>query len=747
MQLSNKQLEGLKIAVERYRNRESYTTIAGYAGSGKAQPIDTIIPTPQGYKQLKDLQVGDYVFDRLGQPTRVQGIFPQGELEVYQVTLKDGRTTLCNDQHLFTYYTSKGNLATKSVREMIDAGLKYAGRGKFKFRIPAHHAIQYATQNYEIDPYVIGAFLGDGCCKEKLLTISSETEEIPFYVAQNLDCEFKRNSESNYNWNFYLKDDQCYYSSHGHWRTALHTQEVFADYLDTICVKAEDKSIPSIYKYGDIEQRYALIQGLMDTDGSIIYNEGRYNVRFTSTSLKLIRDVQEVLYSLGYGEISLSEDDRSDKYTVGVCYNLFVNISNDEKYKLFRLKRKYDLAKQAYGKKQHRDYSMTPIVDIQDLGYKTPMLCIKVANKEELYLTNDFIVTHNTTLVSFIIDALEVDPYRVAFVAPTGKAAQVLRSKGNPNAMTIHRLLYKYFPRKDGTFYRKMIPTYELLDTYDLFVVDEVSMCPKEMWELLLSHGIYTIACGDPAQLPAIGEATDVLNHPHVFLDEIMRQAQESEIIRLTMDIREGKEIKPFMGKEINVVRKKDFDPTMLQWADQTLCAMNRTRFLYNNMARKMRFGAVPKEPQEGERVICLKNNWDIPSTNGDALVNGLTGYISDIRYEPHSFFGKQMLCTFTPDDGSESKFVDLLVDYKLFTENKETITKENYAKFKKLKLPRPNELTFGSVITCHKSQGSEWPKVLVVQENWPWEKEEATRWLYTACTRPSEKITLVLSR
>lgn len=367
--------------------------------------------------------------------------------------------------------------------------------------------------------------------------------------------------------------------------------------------------------------------------------------------------------------------------------------------------------------------------------------------RRELYtVISGFAGSGKSTLVSFIIDALEVDPYRVAFVAPTGKAAQVLRSKGNPNAMTIHRLLYKYFPRKDGTFYRKMIPTYELQDTYDLFVVDEVSMCSKEMWELLLSHGIYTIACGDPAQLPSISEGTDVLNHPHVFLDEIMRQAQESEIIRLTMDIREGKEIKPFMGKEINVVRKKDFDPTMLQWADQTLCAMNRTRFLYNNMARKMRFGTLPKEPQEGERVICLKNNWDIPSTSGDALVNGLTGYISNIRYTPHDFFGKKMLCTFTPDDGSESKFVDLLVDYKLFTENKETITKENYARFKKLKLPRPNELTYGSVITCHKSQGSEWPKVLVVQENWPWEKEEATRWLYTACTRPSEKITLVLN-
>jgi len=87
---------------------------------------------------------------------------------------------------------------------------------------------------------------------------------------------------------------------------------------------------------------------------------------------------------------------------------------------------------------------------------------------------------------------------RVAFVTPTGKAAQVLRSKGNANAMTIHRLLYKYFPRKDGTFFRKPVETFELLASYDLIIVDEVSMVAKDMWYLLLSHGIYVIACGDP---------------------------------------------------------------------------------------------------------------------------------------------------------------------------------------------------------------------------------------------------------
>ena len=84
------------------------TCLIGKAGSGKAQPIDTVIPTPNGYKKLGDIKVGDYVYDRLGKPTKVLGVFPQGMKDVYTVELADGRKTQCNDEHLWSYYTSKG---------------------------------------------------------------------------------------------------------------------------------------------------------------------------------------------------------------------------------------------------------------------------------------------------------------------------------------------------------------------------------------------------------------------------------------------------------------------------------------------------------------------------------------------------------------------------------------------------------------------------------------------------------------
>ena len=81
MVLNHKQEQGLQLAVARYRNKEKYTVIAGYAGTGKAQPVDTIIPTPNGKKQLGDIQLGDYVYDRQGNPTKVIGIYPQGKLD------------------------------------------------------------------------------------------------------------------------------------------------------------------------------------------------------------------------------------------------------------------------------------------------------------------------------------------------------------------------------------------------------------------------------------------------------------------------------------------------------------------------------------------------------------------------------------------------------------------------------------------------------------------------------------------
>jgi exodeoxyribonuclease-5 len=129
-----------------------------------------------------------------------------------------------------------------------------------------------------------------------------------------------------------------------------------------------------------------------------------------------------------------------------------------------------------------------------------------------------------STLIKFIIAALGVDPEKeVCYIAFTGKAATVLKQKGCPNAVTAHKLLYNAKPMPNGTY--KFIPKSTLEGDYKVIVVDEISMLPKPLWELLVSHGIYIIATGDPGQLPTIDKDMDnhVLDNPHIFLDEIMR--------------------------------------------------------------------------------------------------------------------------------------------------------------------------------------------------------------------------------
>ena len=174
-----------------------------------------------------------------------------------------------------------------------------------------------------------------------------------------------------------------------------------------------------------------------------------------------------------------------------------------------------------------------------------------------------------STLVRFIIEALDVDENDVCYCAFTGKAAEVLRKKGNKNACTLHKLLYESIPKPEGGFFRKPKP---VLD-YKIIVVDEVSMAPKSLIDLLFKHNVYVICLGDPGQLPPIDKNEDnhLLDHPHIFLDEIMRQAQESEIIQLTMKIRNNESINYYDGKEVKVIPYSQLNTGILQWGDQVL--------------------------------------------------------------------------------------------------------------------------------------------------------------------------------
>ena len=376
-------------------------------------------------------------------------------------------------------------------------------------------------------------------------------------------------------------------------------------------------------------------------------------------------------------------------------------------------------------------------------------------NKEKYTVIAGYAGAGKSTLVRFIIEELKtygVKETDVCFACFTGKAAQVLLKKGNKNVITLHKLLYKSIPKESGGFVRIPNPSIP----YKIVVVDEVSMAPKTLMDLLFKHNVYVICLGDPFQLPPVDKKEDnhLLDAPHIFLDEIMRQAQESEIIQLSMAIRENRPIEVFQGKEVQILNKEELNTGMLTWADQILVATNATRVSINAQMRKLlNFG---EQPQDGDKIICLRNYWDCFSDNEEPLVNGTIGILKDSfltkRYLPNivkSIDGLSHIDLIMGDFISDSGmyFHSLEMDKKMIDTGEFSLDWKTVYQLNRNPKTRdipPLEFTYGYAITCHKAQGSEWDKVLVIEEKFPFDKIEHARWLYTAVTRSSEKLVLV---
>ena len=317
--------------------------------------------------------------------------------------------------------------------------------------------------------------------------------------------------------------------------------------------------------------------------------------------------------------------------------------------------------------------------------------------------------------------------------------------------MTLHRLLYDSIPRPGGGFIRKPKPALE----YEIIVVDECSMVPKSMIDMLLSHRVFVIFLGDPGQLPMIdkSESHDLLLHPHVFLDEIMRQAAESEIIQLTMKIRNGEDIPFTKGNEVMVVPKAELVTGHMLWADTIITATNATRHAINNQMRDLLH--FEGELNENELVICKRNYWDDLNDQGDALVNGTLGRVKNIHesFINIPFYIKNdryriptIMCDIVPDEGGN--FTSINIDKDFLLHESPCVDWRTSYRLGQLR-PKigdiiPRQITYGYCLTGHAAQGSQWSKVLVIEESFPFNREEHKKWLYTCCTRPEQKLVLV---
>ncbi len=395
----------------------------GSTGVGKGLTDDTMVPvwTPDGSlyeKRNGDLQIGDYVFNRKGKPVQVTGVFHRGIQDIYKVTLSDGRYLLTDSSHLWTYMLSKGkysaNTYTNSTKELFERGVYIEskdGRHKLKYWIPMNHAVQYPEADLSVHPYVMGAFIGDGSLTVKQLTLSSSDEDLVAHVAELLgDCSYIHNRR-NYNWIFPLNDPSGVVKS-------KQSTVVFADYPEVCDKKANEKRIPKAYMYASEEQRWQLIKGLFDTDGTITHSDGgRYSLSYSSTSLELIKDIQQVLYSLGVASsYNISRKEKATGYTQ---YRLNVKSSNENKDRFFWLQRKVDIANKAKLKandetKSHKkDYNWVGIASIELLSEQNHTTCIMVDDEEHLYQAGMYVVSHNTELTKQLAEILFADPKRL----------------------------------------------------------------------------------------------------------------------------------------------------------------------------------------------------------------------------------------------------------------------------------------------------------------------------------------------
>ena len=436
-------------------------------GTGKAQPLTSNVLVPGGWKQMGDIEVGDKVMTPDGGTANVVGVFPQGDQPVYKITLSDGSVTRATGEHLWRAKSvagSRGKWRTVTTDEMISTGLYRPSSGACKWRLP-HPTVDRDAVDLPIHPYVIGALLGDGAltggtpsfasadweCVQRVgdlikdlnvhpvLVPGDESAKCRSYSLSKISdtssvccikgCERRRYARmmcSRHYDRARYRGDMNTDSPLLYGRTNLLTHRLRQ--LGIMGLRGDAKFVPESYMHASYEQRLELLKGLMDTDGSWSSGSGD----FASKSFQLATDVANLVRSLG-GYASCRKGKSS--WTVngvkkfGVVYRTFFNIPVNP----FYMNRKRELWADN-GQNQRRVKFIEPdgVEEVQ---------CILLDSEDHLYITDDYIVTHNTNASAASMDALDAYPLLVVTLAGIkvniarevkkfyGKDSQILESR------------------------------------------------------------------------------------------------------------------------------------------------------------------------------------------------------------------------------------------------------------------------------------------------------------------------------
>src|SRR3954466_729898 len=345
-------------------------------------------------------------------------------------------------------------------------------------------------------------------------------------------------------------------------------------------------------------------------------------------------------------------------------------------------------------------------------------------NTPPLFRLFGYAGTGKTTLAKHIAE--NVDD-KVLFAAFTGKAALVMRSKGCHSASTIHSLIYR--TRESGVEQ----PSFELWDDAPaskakLIVIDECSMVDAELGRDLMSFDCPLLVLGDPAQLPPIqggGFFTDT--EPDAMLTEVHRQAQDDPIVRMSMDVREGRELDIGRYGESEVVSRKELDPDRVMGADQVLVGRNNTRRAYNTRVRQKQ-NIEDVFPVAGDKLVCLRNNRKKGLFNG-----GLWRVKSRNTSRSKSRILSMRL---SPDEDLGHKITKVSVRADCFEGGVEALAWEQRKPY--------DEFDYAYVLTVPTPHGSQWDDVVLFDESFAFQESRA-RWLYTGITRAAKRLSVVV--
>ena len=390
-----------------------YPMLLGPTGVGKAQPLTSKILTPTGWINMGKVKVGNKIITQSGETTIITGVYPQGKKEIYKISFSDGSSTECCNEHLWAvknFLDRNKRRGKKNNRKKINTDFSILQLNEIKenliynkthknFSIPIVEPIKFNKTKQILDPYFLGLLIGDGGISQKTIHFSSEDKELLDSIesfSKEFDCSFKIDSIKGKHIEGRITPI----------KRSRNNNKILSELklLGLMGKKSEYKFIPNIYKYSSIEDRIKMLQGLMDTDGSTT----GISTTFSTSSYLLKNDIIELVRSLG-GIATYSSKIPKYKYLGKTLegkksYNISIKLCNINPFRLKRKAEKY-IHKTKYSPIRY-------ITNIEFVGIKEAQ-CISIKDDSHLYITDDYIVTHNTVLSKTLAKVLNHDFYYI----------------------------------------------------------------------------------------------------------------------------------------------------------------------------------------------------------------------------------------------------------------------------------------------------------------------------------------------